>query len=525
MRPARMAARPPNIGCGMRPRAMLALLTALLVAGEPLPWPGWPQPADLPLPAPAGWVAVPGALLALAEDGSVRRRLPLAPGAQAWTAAEGALVADDRGLHWIGADGESRPLPPLPSGVHPLGIAGGAAFFAREARVWRLEADGRLTSAELPEPPLAAPLAAAATTWWLTPWHLVWWDGGAAPVAHRHGLPAGRGWALAWAADGTPLVTAPDGRQWAVPPYRAGEDDERLGRPGARGRDAAASWRAALAAGDWDEAARLAVTPWQRAATAWYAGAPDPAAEGDLLPEDPAWLAVPADGWPHACAPWAGMLLPAVPARRAEPPLADAPRPWAAPPVAAVPGGIAVAERRWRLDDDGERVTLACEERGRLRWRRHAVSPAPLAAPAWSFAWQDGWLVLAEGDAWLWLVEGGTGRLHARLPARRLPLVPGCAWPLPGGRAVLLGPPGRDDHLAWLAPDREELEALPAPARWLLALPDGELWLALRDGRALAGRAPGAWRPLALPAALVAAERAHLAPGGIAADARLWPWR
>ncbi|MCX8040259.1 MAG: hypothetical protein N3B15_06795 [Planctomycetota bacterium] len=504
-------------------RWALWAVAAAVLAGERLPLPGWPVPGDRPLPA-IGWAAVPGAVLALDADGAVRRRVPLAPGGQAWIGRGGVLVADDRGLRWLDDAGSERRLPPLPPGVQPLGVDGAAAFFARDQIGWRLDQGGARQHLVLPEPPIGCPLACGPASLWLTMHHLVWWDG-ELQVAHRHGLPAGRGWRLAWAEGEQPVILAPDGRLWLVPPYAPGADDERLGREPQPPADPEAAWRAALRRGAWSEAARLAATAEQRAAVAWYAGSPSPAAPAALIPGEASWWSLPSEAWPWGCAPWAGSLLPRVPTARAAAPLADAAQPAPEQPaLRALPQGLLRGALSWRISDDGERVTLACRDGERERWFRRWLSPEELQAPAWSLSWQSGWLVVVEGDARLLIVDAGTGRLAVDLRPRRAPLAPGRLWPLPGG-ALCLAPPGREDRLIWMLGDEELVEPLPERARWLLVLPDGEAWLALRDGRAFAARAPGQWRELALPPALLAAEGPELGEGGILAEGRLWRWR
>lgn len=506
-------------------RVLLLVLCAVLGAGEGLPRPGWPEPlAQAALPPPA-WSREGGALLALAGDGAVRWRRPLQPGAQLWPGTGGVLLADDRGLRWLDDAGEERALPPLPTDVMPLGVDGAVAFFAQDLAGWRL--DGAPARVILPGVPLGTPLAAGRTSLWLTQQHLVWWDGGT-PVAHRHGLPVGLGWTLARDQGGTPLVLAPDHRAWAIPPYRSGADDERLGLPVTTPPDAdrATRMRHALARGDWDAAGRIAVGTAERAALALYAGRPPPPGADDLapLPRDPRELCLPEPAWSSAVAPRARSLpLPAVPARQS---LAGQPEAYADPdtPPLRNRDGLVVGLRSWQVEDDGERTTAVCRDDGRLRWYTRWLSDGGIAVPGRSLALANGRLLISEGDSRLLILDAGTGAMQLDVRPRRLPLLPGRTWARPDG-AVVLFPPGRDDRLGWIGRDGGERdEFLPAAARWLLVLPDGTVWLALVDGRTLAGDGPGTWRAIELPAGLAAARDVRLVEGGVAAGAQRWVW-
>lgn len=382
----------------------------------------------------------------------------------------------------------------------------------------------------LADPPLGPPLASGRTSLWLTWRQLVWWDGGEA-VAHRHGLPVGRGWKLARDRQGAPVVLAPDGRAWAIPAYQSGAEDERLGlaarTPPA---DRATTMRQALARGDWTTAERNAIGTAERAALALYAGAPPPPGAEDLapLPHDPGELCLPEPAWSSAVAPRARPLTtPALPeARNVERPLAEAPTLWAeaeAPPLRNREG-LVLGLRSWRVEDDGERTAAVCRDEGRVRWYSRWLSEDGSTVPGRSLVLEGGRLLIAEGDAHLLILDAGTGAVELDLRPRRLPLLPGRTWPLPGG-AVVLFPPGLDNRLGWLGADGSERdEFLPAPARWLLALPDGEIWLSLTDGRTLRGRSPGDWLLLSLPAALAAAREVRLVEGGVAAGGQRWGW-
>jgi hypothetical protein len=498
-------------------------------AGAGLPVPGWPQPlAQVELPPPA-WERSGGSLHALAPDGAVRWRRPLQPGAQLWPGPGGVLCADDRGLIWLDGDGAERQLPPLPSDVRPLGVDGAVAFFAQERGGWRL--NGAPTHLALAEAPLGSPLATGATSLWLTRRHLVWWDGGT-PVAHRHGLPVGLGWVLARDRGGAPVVLAPDRRAWAIPAYQSKADDERLGLPVEvePTSDRMTRLRLALARGDWTTAERNAIGTAERAALALYAGAPPPPGADDLapLPHDPGELCLPEPAWSSAVAPRARPLTtPVLPeARNVERPLAEAPTPWAeaeAPPLRNREG-LVLGLRSWLVEDDGERTAAVCRDEGRVRWYSRWLSEDGSTVPGRSLVLEGGRLLIAEGDAHLLIFDAGTGAAELDLRPRRLPLLPGRTWPLPGG-AVVLFPPGLDNRLGWLGADGSERdEFLPAPARWLLALPDGEIWLSLTDGRTLRGRSPGDWLLLSLPAALAAAREVRLVEGGVAAGGQRWVW-
>lgn len=516
--------------------AALAPIRARLpaAAADPAPpsppgVPGWPQAlGSAPPPAPAPWRRSPRHLLRLAGD-AVVWQVPLAAGAQVFAGERGALIADEAGLRYLDAAGRAIALPPLPGGAGILGVADDQACFAQDRRAWRLApaAGTAAASIELPGEALAAPLGGGGASLWLTAQHLVLWTADGTVHRHRHGLPAGRGWRLVRAADGVPLVAAPDGRAWAVPPWRPGDDDERLGL--ADGAGAAAAWRAALRRGDWPRARELAADGRARALTAFYAGdaVPPEAAQLAPVPEDPAELTLPEMAWLAAAAPRV---------RRAAPPAAPAGRDRARPlHEQAEPWPEAVPERRdrdglhrglrsWHVHDDGERVEVQCREDGTLRWFARWLPEPGLAAPGRSLALSGERLLVGEGDARLRILDAGSGTLLHDLRPRRLPVLPDRTQPLPDG-AVVLHPPGGDDRLGWLTAQGERAERLAAPARWVLALPDGEVWTALADGRVFAAAAPGRWQELHLPAALAQAQAPRLVEGGIAAGAQRWRWR
>ena len=508
----------------LRPGPLL-LCAAMLLAGDGLPLPGWPQAlAEAILPAPA-WTRSGGDLCALDGEGQVRWRRGLQPGTKLWPGHGGVLLADDRGLRWLDQAGDERRLPPLPADIMPLGVDGPVAFFAQDLAGWRL--NGGLARVVLPAPALGTPLADGRTSLWLTPQHLVWCNGGT-PVAHRHGLPAGVGWSLARDHGGRPVVLAPDHRAWAIPPFKPGADDERLGLAVETAVDAdrVTRMRQALARGDWARAERLAVGTAERAALALYAGRPPPPGAEDLapLPRDPSELCLSEPAWSSAVAPRARPLpRPAVPKLRV---LAEQPTPWQAAESSAQRNrdGVVVGLRSWRVEDDGERTMAVCRDAGRLRWYSRWLSEGASTVPGRSLELADGRLLISEGDARLLILDAGTGATELDVRPRRLPLLPGRTWPLPSG-AVVLFPPGRDDRLGWLGRDGSERdEFLPAAARWILVLPEGEVWLSLVDGRTLAGDGPGTWRPLALPAGLAQATTPYLVDGGVAAGGQRWAW-
>ncbi len=512
--------------------AVLCLVLCLcgsLGALDGLPRPGWPQPLAEPSLSPPAWARAEGELRALAADGTVRWRRELLPGAQLWPGRGGTLLADARGLRWLQADGSERVLPPLPVDVLPLGVDGEVAFFAQGAGGWRL--NGAAAHVTLPDEPLGTPLADGHASLWLTAWHLVWWDG-SETVRHRHGLPAGRGWSLARAADGSPLVLAPDGHAWAIPPWQSGDDDERLGLPVVTpaGADRATRMRHALMHQDWPTAAGLAVGTAERAALALYADWPPPPGCADLapIPCDPGELLLPEPAWRRAVAPRARAVpQPTVPTQRSDTPLLDAAeacRP-ADSPAQRNRDGVVVGLRSWLVEDDGERTTAVCRDDGRLRWYVRWVSAGDCVVPGRSLALESGRLIVSEGDAHLIILDAEIGTVLLDVRPRRLPLLPGRTWPLPDG-AVVLYPPGRDDRLGWFERSgAEHEEFLPAAARWLLALPDGEVWLSLVDGRTLAAHARGTWLPINLPTELAAAREVRLVDGGVAAGERCWRWR
>ncbi len=514
---------------GMSRLVVLALCVALLAAADLVP-PGWPVAIARPDLAPPGWARADGELRALAADGAVRWRRPLDPGAQLWPGLGGTLLADGRGLRWLDADCGERPLPPLPSDVLPLGVDGAVAFFAQDRVGWRL--DDAPVRISLPGEPLGVPLASGRTSLWLTQQRLVWSDG-LRTVAHRHGLAAGRGWGLARDRSGAPLVLAPDGRAWAIPAQVPGQDDERLGLPvpPAAQADRETRIRLALARGDWPAARRDAIGRAEQAAVAMYAGDPPPSGSDDLapLPRDPGELSLSEPAWSGGVAPRARAYpRPVVPAARLrDRPLRDDPQPCPAEDRAAqrLRDGLVVGQRAWSVEDDGERTTALCRDDGRVRWFTRWLSEPLLGAPGRSLILVDGRLLIADGDARLLVLEAGTGAIELDVRPRRLPLLPGRTWPVRDG-VVVLFPPGRDDRLGRIHGDgREDEVFLPAPARWILVLPDGEVWLGLNDGRTVAGDGSGLWRELILPAELVAAGSLRLVDGGVASGQRYWPWR
>jgi hypothetical protein len=511
-----------------------ALLTccACLVASDLLP--GWPIPLPaVALPDPA-WRKADGALLALDATGAVRWRLALSPGCQLWPGEGGVLLADDHGLRWLGPDQETLTLPPLPGDVQPLGVDRGIASFAQERVGWLL--DPRSTAKPerivLGGEALGPALADGQESLWLTMHELVHSESGVRTV-QRHGLAAGRGWRLARDRQARPLVLAPDGRAWRLPPWQAGADDERLGRPLLVTADAPRDlrMREALRRRDWDAAETLAVGTAEHAALAMYALRPVPPGAGDLspLPRDPAETTLPEAGWSGGQAPRARpAVIPSGPPAGCDRdrPLLDSADTWPEEAEAQrTIDGLVLGMRSWQVEDDGERATASCRDDGTLRWYTRWLPEPGLGAPARFLALSQGCLLVGEGDARLLILDLGDGTVHLDARLRRLPVLPGRTWPR-GDGAVILHPPGRDDHLGWIAADGSETdELLAASARWVVTLPDGEVWLSLQDGRTVAGSAPGAWRPITLPAELAGARSARLVEGGVAAGVKRWAWR
>jgi hypothetical protein len=515
----------------MRVTVLLAVCACL--AGSEL-LPGWPQPVPgCTLPPPA-WRREGGELLALDASGTVRWRLQLSPGCQVWPGTGGVLVADDTGLRWFGADRESRTLPPLPSDVLPLGVDHGVASFAQAHDGWRLDPgpDMPPTRIALGAEALSPALIAGRESLWLTMHALVHSDGTVRTV-HRHGLAVGRGWRLVRDAQARPLVLAPDGRAWLLPPYRAGVDDERLGRDPAMTADAPRDvrMRDALRRHDWPAAQALAAGTAEHAAVAMYAGWPMPPGARDLapMPRDPAEACLPEAGWSGGQAPRARpAFTPTLPDDLdRDHPLRDQAEPWPTPEDAQrTPIGLMLGLRSWLVEDDGERATASCRDDGALRWYTRWLPEPGLGAPGRFLAIADGRLLIGEGESRLIILDLGDGSVRLDMRPRRVPVLPGRTWPHAHG-AIVLFPPGRDNHLGWIdgRDGSDHDEPLPSPARWVLALPDGEVWLSLYDGRTLAGTAPGAWRPIDLPEAVRLASDARVVDGGIAAAGQRWTWR
>jgi hypothetical protein len=288
---------------------------------------------------------------------------------------------------------------------------------------------------------------------------------------------------------------------------------------------------AALRRGDWAAAGREAIGTAELAAVALYGGWPVPPGAADLapLPRDPADLGRPESAWLGAVAPRARPAVqPGVPAARdRDRPLDEAAQ--IGPPPEPPPGrgldGLSRDAVTWQVVEDGGRIEASCRDDGALRWFTRWQAEPGLNAPGRAIALHDNRLLIGEGDARLLVLEAQTGSVLLDVRPAHLPVLPGRTWLRPGG-AVVLHPPGRDDRLGWIAGDSSETdEHLPLPARWLLALPDGEVWVALADGSARAATAPGQWRPITLPAGLLAADQPRLVAGGVAAGAQRWPWR
>jgi hypothetical protein len=289
--------------------------------------------------------------------------------------------------------------------------------------------------------------------------------------------------------------------------------------------------REALRRRDWAGAAALAVGTAEHAALAMYARLPVPPGAGDLspLPRDPAETTLPEAGWSGAQAPRARpAVTPSGPPAGCDRnrPLVDAADAWPEEIDAQrTIDGLVLGMRSWQVEDDGERVTASCRDDGTLRWYTRWLPEPGLGAPARFLSLCQGRLLVGEGDARLLILDLGDGSVTCDVRLRRLPVLPGRTWPR-GDGAVVLHPPGRDDHLGWIAADGSETdELLAASARWVLTLPDGEVWLSLRDGRTVAGSTPGAWRPISLPADLARGRSARVVEGGVAAGERRWVWR
>lgn len=537
---ARLVARAAHLSPGLERDlgAMAADATSVIVSpGTPhLPGP-YPDPLSGPpgLPQlapnaaesdPASAMRRSGQHLVCTDDaGLVTWQLLLEPNAQVWPSSDAAVVAESRGWRWLDHSGASHALPPMPAEVTTLGVDGGAAFFAKGSRGWRLGLTGKAGAAfsaerpqslELDGEPLGAPLAGDGACLWLTMRSVVWWTGGAV-VTLAHGLPAGRGWHLARGGAGVALILAPDGQAWAMSARKPGENP-----PGD-------IFRAALVRGDWVAARGLASDAAALAALAFYAGEAVPSGASDLLPRNPAELGLPASAWSGSVAAWARpAVVPALPASydRSRP-LMDASEPYpAAVEVRRTQEGLVLGQRNWQVSDNGERAEATCHEDGRLRWNARWLPEPGLAAPARSVALTDGYLLIGEGDSRLMAFAADTGLPALDVRPRRLPVLPGRTWLRSGhAGAVVLFPPGLDDQLGWFDADgSERVDKLATSARWLLCLGDATIWLALVDGSART-LSDGVWKPLILPPELIASpDQPRLVEGGVAAGARLWRW-
>ena len=528
--------------------------------------PGRPTPtAATPGTRPAGdsvtFAIAPGWLLACDPWGGVLWQYRLEHRATVVPGNGGALIQDSAGVRLLDEAGAAFPLPPPPPGARLLAVSGGAAWFATDGTIYRLDlADRHVRAVDLPEPPLAPPLVRGPASLWLTAHDLLLVAEGRISARLAHGLAAGPGWRLG--SDGAqPLLVDSDGRAYHLQPL----DDQlaaatpverlRLLLQAARPGEALALWRASPGL-DQDPAARalaLRALLSDRAAVA-----ADPAAAlalaGDA--QDQATVLMAAGAGRDArlgaqlqrlCDQHPDVLIEAgdpaqgewVLAGRAWAARGDGLAAWRRKPAqrqalsAAVPGTAPGPARRrpdggwdylgWRYQSEATPSTseVTCRDAaGDLRWRRRWSAPDALSAPGRALAFRDGYVVLAEGAARLTVLDAATGESWAALrPSSEI--LPQQVILLGRERVAELGPLGLDTTLRLI--DRDGTTAIPLPgsARWMVPWGDGVL-VVLGDGRAMAYPAVAA---VTLPDELVRGGAPAVTGDGLVRDGRRWGWR
>jgi hypothetical protein len=508
---------------------------------------GWSAVGSLAAPAPpapatvqplavaagkAGWQVIATWLLRTDAAGRVAWQRRLLPGDQVATGAGAALVTGAAGTAVVAADGSEHALPPMPAGVTPLAVAGGAAWFAWKDTAWRVALDsGAWQPISLPELPLAPPLVAGGDAWWLGRRAIHHSRDGRIIASTDHGREVDGLWRLIAGVHGRFLVDG-GGACFAI-----GDLDAALAvadapararlllaahRPAealaAAGDDPALRLRAGIALGRPDPADARTAQDRVLFALATRAGddalATAIAGHDDLIltsdPSDALWRDPVT--WDHRLTSRAWRLAhvaSALPSTASSSPVVATAQ--AAPP----PLTVAVERRRDRLS------IAAGDAAGRL-WQTTWDTADFLAMPVVAAEDRGTAIVVCEGESRAVVVDRRTGLRSFVVSPRQRTVVAGQVAVLPGiATLVQAAPIGVGTRLDVIDARSERSEPLPRPARWVVGL-GREAVIAFADGTAAAW--PGL-RPIELPADLLRARQTVATADGIVADGRLWAWR
>ena len=440
------------------------------------------------------WHIAPDQLMALDPWQRPRWQRACDGQAEILTGPGGAVLSDRRGVRLVREDGTLIAAAPPALGDQQVAVAGSAAWFVHGTAIRRIAfADGAVSTAALPEAPLAPPLVRGADSLWLTRHELLLVGGGTLRARLRHGLTVDSTWRLAAQQEriyllapeaayrvlplATQLATAP-AAQRVLLLVRAGRYrkalDEAVGHipdePATRRALLTAHLACGIAESERDAVLRLTDDAQSQAlvlADGVLAGQPVDARLRALvrdhpelrLPAERTALAQDEDTWDHVLS--GAVLLAAS---------AEAPR--------------------YALDGASDATIITCTTAGgTFRWRnRWPAEPVPSGTPRCSLAQRGGYLVVSEGTSRLVVLDPQRGDVLGTVDCGQLDAEPAQATVLGRDavgvlRVALLHPSAIDDHLTILASDGSATTAaLPAAARSVTRLSETRVRVALTNG-------------------------------------------
>lgn len=526
------------------------------------------------------WRTSPGWLLACDPCGRVLWQYAVEPNAETVCGAYAAVTRGKRGLRLIDERGSVSSLPAMPVATRILCVAGGAAWFAANAAIFRYDLAGAdITSFALPDTPVGAPIVRGTRSLWLGPRELFLFDRDQLIHRFAHGLPVDASWRL---ADGNGQVClVGGGKAYRFEPFAdqiakaKPLERMRLYTVASRFEDAlhvfaadealrkdpqarALALRGRLALGkfkDMDDCAillSLAGTPQDELMARFQIGmhltehGPEPeleksskalagfaAAHPDLeIPRDPREFAGKPASWTRVMTGAGVARMLAGPGKQPWPkrcdptqPVQDESRPAAAADQPRNDGtnhhylGLII-----HVDPvlGSTRVQASDEATGAPLWRTRWQAPLQLDAPNRNVAFSDDHLLVGEGRDRVTAVNLQTGDVTAfRLTGTE---VTGARLVLLDRGLAALTPPGIYDRLTLAGADGPSRQTrLPDRARWIARAPGNAVIVQLGAEAMLHdGQEPAT---VQLPDALRNAAEVTGTPEGLLADDRLFRWK